>query len=168
MAKYLWAESRVSPERPFPAAPESRVSPEWPKALNSRVPSERGKNSGLTGNSEWETRNLRRGLLSRLTIAFESVTFFLYYERRVRVRVDQGSIPLYTAVGVFDVFSVVAAPPPPPATRLSCATCSPCLTPGVEHITTLTRTHSALGVCLPRCRPESIRFWAFSTRRQDD
>ena len=32
VAKYLLAESRVSPERPFPAVPESRVSPEWPEA----------------------------------------------------------------------------------------------------------------------------------------
>ena len=87
VAKYLGAESRVSPERPFPAAPESRVSPVWPQALNNRVPSERGKNSGLTRNSEGETRNLRRELLSRLIIAFESVTFFLYYERRTQLRV---------------------------------------------------------------------------------
>jgi len=34
----------------------------------------------------------------------------------VRVRVDQGSIPLYTAVGVFDVYSAVVPSPLPPAT----------------------------------------------------
>jgi len=83
--KYLWAESRVSPERLFPAAPESRVSPEWPKALNNRVPSGRGKNSGLTRNSEGGTRNLRRELLSQLIIEFESVTFFLNLERRTQL-----------------------------------------------------------------------------------
>ena len=32
------------------------------------------------------------------------------------------------------------------------------MTPGVEHVTTLTRTHSVLGVRVPRCRTEGIRF----------
>jgi hypothetical protein len=73
----------------------------------------------------------------------------------VRARVDRGSIPLHTAVGVFCVYAVNAAllflSPllvclvlPVPCAR------APCSTPGVEHTTILTRTSTVLGVCLPR------------------
>jgi len=52
MATYLGAESRVSPERPFPAA---RVSPVRPKAINNRVPSERGKHPRARNDYDEET-----------------------------------------------------------------------------------------------------------------
>ena len=54
--------SRNPSEKPSPSGQilMGRVpsEPEWPKASNNRVPSERGKNVGLTRNSEGETGTL--------------------------------------------------------------------------------------------------------------